>query len=272
MQSNTGGDSPKHIPWSPVLSDQTPVIADRSSDSRQSYSSNMELAMQAGRLLARSPSSLRNACENACWAAKSVSKSLSQQQRLRQYICNCSIIRERQTYRAGHFNFTRDYSAAHTAQCPYYNRHARSWGYSLTALMLPILHVAVRIIFTATRGAGGHSIGISLRYFGVIQRSKSSAYRLFDRFPDLCARKCYAIETCPNREAHRGQYCHDDLYPSLCRFIFEWDVELIKVELHNLHRDLFLLLTNGYVLASCSDEHGNTLLHVRSRHFITYML
>ena len=45
--------------------------------------------------------------------------------------------------------------------------------------------------FAATFGAGGNSIGMSLRYFGIIERSTSPGFQLFDGFPDRCARKIY---------------------------------------------------------------------------------
>lgn len=109
-----------------------------------------------------------------------------------------------------------------------------------------------------------------MRYFSIVKRSESPVYQLFDRLPDLCAYKTYEkaliLRNLYHSEVAEGRYTHFDRG---CKewFYSVWNLELVKAELSKLRRDLSLFLSTGCVSASCSDEHGNTLLHVS----ISYM-
>ncbi|KAL8839091.1 MAG: hypothetical protein Q9170_001873 [Blastenia crenularia] len=231
--------------YHPNVADHLPIVAGQSFAPQIVGSSGVELAMQARRQLIRSPDLLHDVCEGVNAGVH----------------CNCKPVRKRQTYWMGRFSFTTEFSTPHTVQCPYYKRHRKSWKYSLSAQMLPVLQSAICTTFAATLGAGGCSVGPSLRYFGVVQRSKSPAYQLFDVFPDLCARKFYLRGPIDERESPKGQYINFEVGSDHRPFRFIWDLELVKVELSNLTRNLSLLLSAGHVSASCTDEMGNTLLH-----------
>lgn len=143
----------------------------------------------------------------------------------------------------------------------------RSWIWSFSAPMLPVLHFAIERTFAATTGAGGSSIGMSIRYSGVVKRAESPAYQLFDRLPRVCAFKVYDegcdLKNLYNSEVRESQYTHFDR-KSKAWFFFAWNLEQLKVELRKLRQDLSFLISCGYISATCTDEYGNTLLHVSS--------
>ena len=159
-----------------------------------------------------------------------------------------------------------EFRAGRASKCPYHQSHRRSWSYSLPAQLLPFVERVVQITFAATSGAGGYSIGPSLRYFGIVERSNSPAFQLFDDFSLRCARKIYISP---------GEYYGEAGRPrkgQVLRFIqtntgmrwsyFDWNRDLLKTEMQKLHRNLLLLFSTGRSSASNSDEFGNTLLHV----------
>ena len=223
---------------------------------------NLRFAMQAEGQLWELPGTRKEIRKNVHRKMLSNTKDVSEPRRSASSRCDCSVVRRARTSWAGPFNFTADLKAARTVHCPHYKLHGKSWSWSISAQMLPVLQFAVRITFGATLGAAGHTVGTSLKYFGIVQRSKSPAFQLFDRLPDRCARKCYNSHP----TAHGGQFWHVDYYnPCIPRspFFFEWDLELVKTDLSHVCRDLSILLADGYMTAAaCSDEHGNTLLHV----------
>lgn len=152
----------------------------------------------------------------------------------------------------GPFGIADDFRAPHAAKCPYHQSAGESWSYSLSVRLLPIVQRTVEITFAAKFGAGGGSIGTSLRYFGTVERLKSPAFQLFDDFSDRCAsRVAGPLE---------GQLFHT-ISRNGCGFYFDWDLKLLEAEIPELCRKLSQLLSTGRSSASYSDEYGNTLLH-----------
>ena len=258
-----------------IAGNESAVTVNQSTDSRLSGENNADAAMQIRKQLVKSPSFLRDACEEVNLADQPIVGGLVRRRRSMKHRYDCRSVRKHLNYRNGLFNINCDFSAAHTAKCPYYRLRRRSWSCSLSAQLLPILQIAVETTFAATFGAGGNSMEMSLRYFGIIERSKSPAFQLFDSFPDRCARKIYLHRSHhDDREADRlakGQLEPWDHHSFGSEFYFDWDLALAKAELLRLHRDLSLLLHAGRVSASYSDEFGNTLLHV-SFHSIIHMI
>lgn len=195
--------------------------------------------MQVKEQLIRFPSSLKDVCEEMNLAKQPTVRDFVQRRRSTKYRCDCSSVHKHSTYQKSLFSIKYNFSAVHTTKCPYYQLHQRSWSCSLSAQLLPISRRAVEITFAATFGAGGNSIGTSLRFFGSVARSESPAYQLFDCFPDRCARRIDLLES-------SGDDRHLDRL----------------AELSKLHRELSLLFHAGRVSASYSDDYGNALLHV----------
>lgn len=160
----------------------------------------------------------------------------------------------------GPFGIADDFRAPHAAKCPYHQSAGESWSYSLSVRLLPIVQRTVEITFAAKFGAGGGSIGTSLRYFGTVERLKSPAFQLFDDFSDRCAsRVAGPLE---------GQLFHT-ISRNGCGFYFDWDLKLLEAEIPELCRKLSQLLSTGRSSASYSDEYGNTLLHVSIHNIVS---
>ncbi|KAL8929961.1 MAG: hypothetical protein Q9208_001105 [Pyrenodesmia sp. 3 TL-2023] len=235
-----------------------------SSGPPSSSSSYIGLAMQASKRLTKSPSVVKKVCGQVDLPPHSSMKGLVQQRELVKPGCDCGFVRRRRTYQQGPLSVTWDFCTKHSPPCQNRKLHLQSWSWSFSALMLPVLQLAIQQTIAATTGAGGYSIGMSMKYFGVVKRCESPAYQLLDRFPDSCAYKSYELGSLSRNlydsEVIKSQHTHFDRR-SKYWFSFVWNLELVKSELKRLRKDLSLLFATGQASASCSDEYGNTLLH-----------
>lgn len=220
--------------------------------------------MQVTKQLVKSPSFLKDVCEEMNLAEQEIARDFVRRRRSTKNRCDCRFVRNKSTYQKGLFSITYNSSAAHLTSCPHYKSHQRSWSCSLSAQLLPILQRAIETTFAATFGAGGNSIGMSLRYFGIVKRSESPAYKLFDSFQDRCARRI-SLRHSGNFEYLKRLNNGQSSFQYDSSDYFEWDSELAKAEFPKLRRDLCQLLCSGRVSASYSDESGKTLLHVSIR-------
>lgn len=233
------------------------ATVDRSIASRLTGGSNANLATQVGRQLINNPSSLKDACEKTILAKEAIESNFDQR-RLKKNKSICTCVRNRLVGQIGPFGIADDFRAPHAAKCPYHQSARESWSYSLSVRLLPIVQRTVEITLAANFGAGGGSIGTSLRYFGTVERLKSPAFQLLDNFPDRCAsRVARPLE---------GQFFH---WGSQDYFYFDWDLKLLEAEIPELCRKLSQLLSTGRSPASYSDEYGNTLLHVSIHNIVS---
>lgn len=221
--------------------------------------SNADLATQVGKQLINNPSSLKDACEKTILAKEAIESNFDQRCRLKKNKSICTCVRNRLVRRIGPFGIADDFRAPHAAKCPYHQSAWESWSYSLSVRLLPIVQRTVEITFAVNFGAGGGSIGTSLRYFGTVERWKSPAFQLFDGFPDRCASRVDG--------PLEGQFFH---FGRGNRFCFDWDLKLLEAEIPELCRKLSHLLSTGRSPASYSDEYGNTLLHVSIHNIVSY--
>ena len=246
-----------------IVENQANVTATLSATSQLNSDNSANIAAQVGRQLVNSPSSLKEVCEKVDQVEWLDLRGSSRRHRSMKCKCNQVNVRKQSAWRKGPFTVEYDFRAAHVTQCPYYRLHRRSWSYSLSARLLPFVQRAVQITFEATFGAGGSSIGPSLRYFGVVDRSNSPAFQLFDDFPDRCACRIYPFRRTFDQGIYRvseGQSWQLEK-SSHEYFYFKWDPELLKTEIPKLRRDLSLLLSTDRSSAAYSDKFGNTLLH-----------
>lgn len=252
------GDTSRKV----TTENESAVAVDRLSASRLTSENKNDRAMQVTKQLVKSPNLLKDVCEEMNLAEQEIVRNFIRRRRSTKYRCDCRFVRNKSTYQKGLFSITYNSSAAHITKCPHYKSHQRSWSCSLPAQLLPILQRAIEITFAATFGAGGNSIGMSLRYFGIVKRSESPAYQLFDSFQGRCACRISDVEHSEYWDRlNNGQFIFQ--YDS--SDYFEWDLELAKAELPKLRRDLSQLFCSGRVSASYSDESGKTLLHVSIR-------
>lgn len=93
-----------------------------------------------------------------------------------------------------------------------------------------------------------------MRYYGVVERSKSPAFQLIDTFPDRYAQR--------SREIAVGQWYERDVKDGLNDYRFIWDAQTTKFGIQNLRHELSELFSAQRASALDSDEFGNTLLHV----------
>ena len=230
----------------------------RPSTSPLNSENSSNLVNQVGEQLVRSPSSLKDACKKMDLPEPSASKHFIGQHRHMKCMCHETAFRKQSAWPKGPFSIEYDFRAAHKTECLYYVSHWRSWNYSLSSRLLPLMERAVQVTLTATLGAGGSSIGPSLRYFGIVERSKSPAFQLFDAFPKRCTHRMRDdVLNSTIRSRNISQYKDKDGHHP-----FLWDLELVNTEIHKLRDDLSLLLSTGRSSAAYGDEFGNTLLHV----------
>ena len=244
-----------------MTGNQTSVPIDRLIPSRVDGGNNADLAIQVGKQLIKTPSSLKDVCEKMTSAKEPIEGDLGRPlgYKKRKSICTCT--RQQSVRGIGPLGFSYDFRAPNATKCAYHNSHWRSSRYSLSVRLLPILQRTVEITFAAKFGAGGSSIGPSLRFFGTVERLRSPAFQLLDGIPDRCARRIY-LRDYNDKVTVEGQFMHWDNVVGNLAFCFDWDLELLQTEIPGLCRGLSQILSIGCSPASYSDEYGNTLLHV----------
>ena len=233
---------------------------------------NANLVAEVGKELVKSPNTLKRVCDHVDVADQQPLRGFFRRSRLVKCTCSQPTSQRQRFWQKGRFFFDHDFSQIHERECPSYYLHVRKWRYTFSAQLLPFLNKVVQVTFMSTSGAGGASISPSLRYFGIVERSKSPAFKLFDALPDVCARRINITDENLDIVA-RGQLTHWDNTGSLQLFHFEWDLERLKLEVPRLCRELSELLGTGQSAASNSDESGNMLLHVSTlKSLVTVLL
>ncbi|MCJ1262381.1 hypothetical protein MMC22_002251 [Lobaria immixta] len=119
---------------------------------------NADLASQVGKQLIKNPSSLKAASKKTILAKEAIEHCRLKKDKR---ICTCA--QNPLVPRTGPFGTAGEFITLHTAKCPYHQSLWRSWNYSLSVRLLPIVQKTVKITFAANFGAGGSSIGTSLR-------------------------------------------------------------------------------------------------------------
>lgn len=242
------------------------IDVDRSIVSQLTDGGNADLATQIGEQLIMTPSSLKDVCERTTLENEPIEWNIDRRRRVKKNECICTCVRKHFVRRIGPFGIADDFRAAHATKCSKHRSHWGSWSYSFSVQLLPIVQRTVEITFGTTFGAGGSSIGTSLRYFGTVERLKSPAFQLFDDFPDRCACRSY----CNGRDMDEpymhlledSQFVQIEVQGDYSKFYFDWDLKLLEAEIPELCRELSRLLSTGRSSASYSDQYGNTILHV----------
>lgn len=213
---------------------------------------NAALVAKVERGLMTYPTSLKDACDSAHFANQQIVEDLRSRPKTRRRVCNCRPRMSSWRMRRGRFGVGSSFQAEHDPKCACYSSHKRSWSYSFSVQLLPFLHKAIEFTLASTCGAGGYSFGPLVRYYGVVERSKSPAFRLFDYFPsEFAASKWNGLLDYFSRD-------NDDMS------LWVWDATSAKAGLRTLLRQLRELFDTGQACAAERDEDENTLLHVRS--------
>lgn len=239
-----------------MIGNESSAAIDRPILSRLKGRDNVDVVTEVGQQLVKTPSYLKDVCEKMSLANEPIEGHFDRPLGFKKRNSNCTCVRQQSVHGIGPLGISYDFRTPNATKCTYHKPNWRSWRYSLSARLLPILQKTVEITFDATSGAGGSSINPSLRFFGTVEREKSPAFQLFDGFPDRCARRIYNSTT----NIMECQFCHLDDEGGL--FLFDWDLDLLQAEMPELCREISRLLSIGCGPASYSDEYGNTLLHV----------
>ena len=225
---------------------------------------NTRLVNQIRHQLIMTPSSLKDTCDKTDLVKDSNADDSGWRQGLLKKRCNHSYHRTQSTHWVGPLLTAYKFSTSAALGCRRCQSHKRSLSYSVFVRLLPIIQRTIAVTFAARSGAGGHSIGMSLRYFGTVERAKSPAFQLFDDFSSRYAptmyrnkfpKKPYLIDA---RFIVMGGQFFDR------KFRFDWYPKALDTKIPELCRELSSLLSSGRCSASYSDEYGNTLLHVRT--------
>ncbi len=237
-----------------MAGNQSAVPIGRLVPSRLSGRDNVDVVTGVGEQPIKTPSSLKDVCEKMSLAEEPMEGHFDRPLGYKKRKSNCTCVRQQSVRGIGPLGISYDFRTPNATKCTYHKSHWKSWRYSLSVRLLPILQKTVEMTFAANFGAGGSSIGPSVRYFGTVERLKSPAFQLLDDFPDRCARRNYVNRTV------EGQFLHLD--GDYNGFYFDWDLDLLQAEMPELCREISRLLSIGSSAASYSDEYGNTLLHV----------
>ena len=252
----------RHALLKSLAENSTAIEAIRSSIVPLSKQENVELTAEVGKELIRSPNSLQNACNLVTNAAHSPLQGFKKRQSLVACICTGHISKSHRLRHRLRWNerFSIEYNArqVHEKECPYYRLCVRKWSSTFSVHLSPFIARVVYFTFALTSGAGGSSIAPSLRYYNVVQRSKSPVFQLLDTFPDRYARRIYIRYSEPHTTP--AFLLTDEIAGN--HFYFQWDTQLLKTAIPRLLRDIITILNTGQSRATDSDEFGYTLLHV----------
>ena len=166
------------------------VDLDRQTASRLTSSDSADLATQVGKQLIKTPSSLKDVCRKMTPPEEPVEDGFDLPPRSKKRF-GCTCVRRKSFRRVGPLGTAYSIRGPGGAKCSYHQSDWKSWSYSLSVRLLPLMQRTIELTFGAKFSAGGGSIGMSLRYFGTVERVKSPAFQLFDKFPDRFTRRVY---------------------------------------------------------------------------------
>lgn len=159
-----------------AATDQTAVAA-RLSDTDKS-----ELVGQLCQALMSSHSALEQSCDNAGYLAgkyrkvRTVSRWLSTHNS-----CFCFKSRKSWTSRLiTGVSIEYDLQADHHPACPLAKNTGRSWSYTLSLSLLPLISRTIALSFGARCQGGGWSMSPALKVYATIPRATSPMFRAFD--------------------------------------------------------------------------------------------
>lgn len=214
---------------------------------------NCRLALEVGKGLIAYPGALAAACENIYPATELRPQAHRLSARPKRHGCGCRPMKRYLLRRRGGFGLSYKFDAEHDLKCQYHWLCNRTSSYSISVQLRPFLRKALEFTFAISHGAGGHSFGPSMRYRGVVKRSQSPAFRLFDHFPRAHGR----LDFFANGNLILDESCNAD------SFAWSWDLDSVREGLLKLRRDLEEIFRCGRAAASDCEESGKTLLHVR---------
>lgn len=110
---------------------------------QSSSSGHASLALQATEQLIRYPSTLKHACDQINLAARPRTRGFVGQRKSLSCGCDCSSVRKRRAYQQNVFGNTQGLSVTHNPHHLYQKPHWRSWSWSLSAPLLPVLQFAI---------------------------------------------------------------------------------------------------------------------------------
>jgi len=129
--------------------------------------------------LLSTPSALHDSCQ-----ATEITSLYSSLRRERLHsgpaTCGCQGQRRAKTICHGRFSAQYDDIQSHQQSCPLFRAAGRSRRYSLRISLYPLIRKAAEISFTGTYQGGGFAISPALKVIGIVERSQSPIFQLFD--------------------------------------------------------------------------------------------
>ncbi|KAK1754889.1 hypothetical protein QBC47DRAFT_382070 [Echria macrotheca] len=167
--------------------------------------------------------------------------------------CKCSpssSLQQSRRWRRLEFSYASE--SDHRPTCPRYKFGTRSWSYMLKVQLFPVINKTVELVAGTTAGAGCWSIAPPLRFRGVVRRSDSPIFRLFDELPLQCAK---AVES--NRIFSVKNIWNNGKPKSVSLL---WESEKTSKFLDHAIHMIEEAVVRGQASGADVDEYGNTLL------------
>ncbi|KAI9686705.1 MAG: hypothetical protein M1822_002764 [Bathelium mastoideum] len=196
--------------------------------------SSVEQMREAFNKLASKPGALADVCEesrshgilNPTRSRRSSGFPFS----LPQCLCRGSTKTSQTQWKLGPLSVLSVGRVMHQPTCPLFVRSRSRKRFEIRLPLTLIVSAAIELTFDANFGAGGNSFSSNLRYYGTVERSRSPAFALIDRYQNAPEAE---IEVGP------GQYIKDLL---------------------ELFNELLKMLAREPSLAALKDVQGKTLL------------
>lgn len=147
----------------------------------------------------------------------------------------------------GYIGLHHESRADHHPSCPYATYNERSWSYTLSLALTPLLSRTVAFSFGAKFQGGGFSVLPSLKVIATVPRSSSPMFQAFDRLERLCY---------PDWEVRTAL--------GFTYLRCPCDRQLAREEIRNVQKSLQDMISSRTGCLTDRDEHGHTLLHVRA--------
>lgn len=164
---------------------------------------------------------------------------------------------------------TTETSQDHRSDCPHFRRGTRTRVSSIRMVLLPFVNATMELAIGATTGAGGWALAPTLRFRGIVQRSKSPLFRAFaENVFSCCDMKTdddFGNVTDVPVYSRGGEDETLRLIPEpkpLGLNRISWDIPCLKPNLARLSSRLTEAVERGDACAMDTDERGQTLLFV----------
>ncbi|KAK3317661.1 hypothetical protein B0T19DRAFT_295517 [Cercophora scortea] len=175
--------------------------------------------------------------------------------------CRCRKKRLRQHHQHARYIGTHyEETVDHEPPCILAVSASRSWAYTLSVTLLPLISKTVEFTWGATSGGGGFSVMPPLRVYSTVERRASPIFQAFDAI-----RLRPGVDALPRIESFLpSEEYYDQIFGGLEDTVLSVrDIKLELVEL--LPKTLSDVVASGKGSLTDKDEFGNTLLHEIAR-------